>query len=82
MSVVREDVWSREDSEEVIFERRFACRTTGQCKQPVLEYLVRFEGPHNLSLHRRLLLFQRFQLRIQLPGRDVVLVHPCAAFRL
>jgi len=27
MSVVREDVWSREDSAEVIFERRVAYRT-------------------------------------------------------
>ena len=37
MSVVREDVWSREDSAEVILERRAAYRTASQCKQLALE---------------------------------------------
>jgi hypothetical protein len=79
MSVVREDVWSREDSAEVILERRVAYRTTSQRKR---QYLEGCKGSHNLGFHRRLLLLQHFQFRIQLPGRDIILVHPSAAFRL
>lgn len=71
MSVVREDDWSREDSAKVILERRAAYGTRSQCKELV-------EGDkrsHDLALHCRLLLLQRFQLRIQFPGSDIVFVH-------
>ena len=79
MSVVREDVWSREDSAEVILERRVAYRTTSQRKW---QYFGGCKGSHNLVFHRRLLLLQHFQLRVQLPGCNIVLVHPGTAFRL
>lgn len=71
MSVVREDDRSREDSAKVILERRVAYGTRNQRKELV-------EGDkcsHNLALHCRLLLLQRFQLRIQFPGSDIVFVH-------
>ena len=57
MSVVSEDVWSREDSAEVILERRVACGTRSQRKKLVAECLRESEGSHNLVLHRQLLLF-------------------------
>jgi len=39
MSVVSEDVWSREDSAEVSLERRVACETRSQRKELVKECL-------------------------------------------
>ena len=52
MSVVSEDVWSREASEEVILERRVAYGTKSQHKELVVGWLTGYNGPHDLILHR------------------------------
>ena len=51
MSVVSEDVWSREASEEVILERRVVYGTKNQHKL-VVGWLMGYKGPHDLILHR------------------------------
>ena len=52
MSVVSEDVWSREDSAEVILERRVVYRTRSQRKELVAKCLGECKGTHDLILHR------------------------------
>ena len=52
MSVVSEDVWSSEDSAEVILERRVVYGTESQCGGLVAKFLGECKGPHDLVLHR------------------------------